>query len=81
MFGSRAVRRYQEVYGTPERTGGKANSKRLYSITRLAELVEAERIEAKVVTFESDIRLRQRRESQARVTTYLEGKYVPLEAL
>ncbi len=61
LFGSDVVRRYQEHYGCPGRTGTKANSKRLYSLTRLNELVEAEKIEEAIISFEVKVRNSQRR--------------------
>lgn len=61
MFGCKVVKTYQDQYGCPERTGTKANSKRLYSLTRLNELVEAEKIEEAIVHFEVKVRDDQKR--------------------
>ena len=73
LFGSEIVRRYQEQYGCPERTGNKANSKRLYSLTRLNELVEAEKIEEAIVRFEVKVRTRQKYATKDTIQEWIEN--------
>ena len=76
LFGAEIVRRYQEQYGCPERTGNKANSKRLYSLTRLNELVEAEKIEEGVVRFEIKVCQMQKRKDRNAILAKTDGMVI-----
>ena len=60
-YGTKALRRYREQFGTPPRTGGKANSKILYNVVRLNELKQAEVITRNVMQFECKIIERERK--------------------
>lgn len=73
LFGADIVRRYHEQYGCPMRTGNKANSKRLYSLTRLNELVEAEKIEEGIVRFEVKVRTRQKQATKDTIQRWLDN--------
>lgn len=61
QYGAKTLRRYKEQYGAPARTGGKANSKILYSVVRLNELKQAEVITRSVLEFECKIIERERK--------------------
>lgn len=76
LFGTEIVRRYHEQYGIPDATGTKANSTRLYSFTRLNELVEAEKIEEGIVKFEVEIRRRQRNQDRKAVLAKTDGTVI-----
>lgn len=80
MFGTKVVKTYQEQYGCPDRTGTKANSKRLYSLTKLNELVEAEKIEEAIIHFEIKVRDDQRRTDRDVVQAMM-GKPVLLDTM
>lgn len=73
LFGAEIVRRYQEQYGCPMRTGNKATSKKLYSLTRLNELVEAEKIEEAIVRFEVKVRTRQKYATKDNIQDWIEN--------
>ena len=73
LFGAKALREYRAQYGCPERTGWKPNSKRLYSLSMLNEIVEAARIEEAIVTFETKVRESQRCATMDTVQAWLDG--------
>ena len=73
LFGAEIVRRYHEQYGIPDATGTKANSTRLYSFTRLNELVEAEKIEEGIVRFEVKVRTRQKQATKDTIQRWLDN--------
>ena len=80
LFGADIVRRYHEQYGIPDATGTKANSTRLYAFTLLNELVEAEKIEEAIVTFEIKVRDHQRRTDRD-IMQGIVGKPILLDTL
>lgn len=73
LFGADIVRRYHEQYGIPDATGTKTNSTRLYSFTRLNELVEAEKIEEGIVRFEVKVRTRQKQTTKETIQRWLDN--------
>ena len=63
-YGEKYIRRYNEHFGHPDRTGGTKTSKKLYSVVKLDQLKAADAAIKGIVRFECKIIERERKTSK-----------------